>query len=433
MQKKQVLIISYTYPPANAPAAQRPYALAKYLNKEKYQVTVITCSNPDSSLGFDTTFTEELEGVQLIKIPSYFIGRKTSYRSSIKASTKSNSLKQKLKARLFFLASKLIIPDKAVLWLPNVKKYLNNNKELILNIDVLFTTSPLLTNHLIGQYIQNKNNNLKWIADFRDFHYVENWSNKRSVLKKYHKKLEHSIINKATHVTFITGAMQKIYEDYYPKQKHKFNFIYNGFDIDDFKNLEINPISNNKLTIFYAGSFYKGIRSPFPLLRLVDNAIENKIINIDDILIKVAGNFDAELVEDAKKYNSFICIEFLGRLPRTEVLKELTKADFLWLIVGNKITHYTGVPIKFYEYLAARRPILNFAPNRSEPTKLIDEYNLGWSFDFTMNNKKENNKKFRDIILKYKDKELNNPLPDKIIAKFTRDIQTKQFEKIIDG
>jgi len=33
MQKKKILIISYSYPPANVPAAQRPYSFAKYLDK----------------------------------------------------------------------------------------------------------------------------------------------------------------------------------------------------------------------------------------------------------------------------------------------------------------------------------------------------------------------------------------------------------------
>ena len=37
--KKNVLIISYSYPPNNVAGAQRPYALAKYLDKEKYNVT----------------------------------------------------------------------------------------------------------------------------------------------------------------------------------------------------------------------------------------------------------------------------------------------------------------------------------------------------------------------------------------------------------
>ena len=53
------------------PSAQRPYAIAKYLDKEKYKVTVITCGNPDSCLGFDPDFNDSLKEVSLIKIDSF--------------------------------------------------------------------------------------------------------------------------------------------------------------------------------------------------------------------------------------------------------------------------------------------------------------------------------------------------------------------------
>ena len=66
--KKNILIVSYSYPPANAPAAQRPFSIAKHIDKEKFNVTVITCSNPESSLGFDENFSNVIKGVKIIKI-----------------------------------------------------------------------------------------------------------------------------------------------------------------------------------------------------------------------------------------------------------------------------------------------------------------------------------------------------------------------------
>lgn len=64
--KKNILIISYSYPPNNVAGAQRPYALAKYLAKEKYNVTVITCKNPDLPLGKNDNFDANIEGVELL-------------------------------------------------------------------------------------------------------------------------------------------------------------------------------------------------------------------------------------------------------------------------------------------------------------------------------------------------------------------------------
>jgi len=431
---KNILIISYSYPPVNAPAAQRPYALAKYLNKSKYNITVITCSNADSSLGFDDSFNEEIENVSLIKIPSKIVTNPSAFRdSSMVSSKKRAKYNQKIKSLLFSLASSFVFPDKAIFWYPNVIKYLKKHKELISKTDIVFTTSPLFTNHLIGNFILKEKKSIRWLVDFRDFHYVENWSKKKGLKALCHKKIENIVFKRASCIVFISAAMQKSYQNYYQNYKDKMDFIYNGFDPEDFKGLSIEPVCNDKLTIFYAGSFYRGIRSPFPLLTLLDEIIEKGYLKLDEIIIKVAGNFEQELLEEAKSFNSFSSIEFLGRIPRTQVLKQLTKADLLWLIIGDKKTHYKSVPLKLFEYLAALRPIINFAPSQSEATKIIEQYNLGVSFD---NNQAINNddlRYFNDLIADYKKGMLSKPLDEKIIDKFTRNKQALQFEKLIDG
>ena len=145
--------------------------------------------------------------------------------------------------------------------------------------------------------------------------------------------------------------MQDIYSKYYTKLNSKFSVVYNGFDMSDFKDLDIAKTQNNKLTLFYAGSFYRGVRSPIPLLKIVDKLIEKEKITTNEIEIRIAGNFENELIDEIKNYNSYACINFIGKIPRAKVLTHLVSADLLWLIVGEKSTHYTGVPIKFFEYL----------------------------------------------------------------------------------
>ncbi|RMA58951.1 glycosyltransferase family protein [Ulvibacter antarcticus] len=430
---KNVLIISYSYPPSNAPAAQRPFSLAKFLDKSKYNVTVITCRNADSSIGFDLSFNENIEDVSLIKINSLVGSNIGSYRSAGMVSTASKtSIKAKLKKKLFTTFSTMILPDKAIFWYPKVISYLKKNNTYIDKTDILFTTSPLFTNHLIGNYIKKRNSNIKWLADFRDFHYVENWSRKSSLKSMYHKRLEQKVIRRANIITFISAAMQEVYEKYYLKEKHKMHYVYNGFDMDDFKGLSIDTLQNSRLTIFYAGSFYKGVRSPFPLLSILDSCFEKKYLTPNEIVIKIAGNFEQDLLEEAKNYKSFSCIEFLGRIPRSEVLNHLTKSDLLWLIVGNEITHYTGVPIKFYEYLASRRPIINFAPQNSEPTKIIKEFELGVSFDSENTSSEKDHNLFNTLIEKYRSGKMNAPLDAKLIEVFTRDKQAKIFEELFE-
>lgn len=431
--KKKVLVISYSYPPSNAPAAQRPYALAKYLDKSLFEVTVITCENADSSLGFDEGFDESSPGVRLVKIASKIGKGAASYRNASMATEKKTSKKSllsSLKSTMFSVFSKLIFPDKGVFWYPNVIAYLRKHPEVYKEADILFTTSPLFTNHIIGRFIK-KRSELQWISDFRDFHYVENFSKSSGINSYLHKRLEKKVIKESNRVTFISSAMRDIYAGYYTNHSDKMHYVYNGFDPSDFSEISIKPVSNDKLTIFYAGSFYKGVRSPFPLLKVLDASFKNGLLSPAEVKIEIAGNFEEGLVEDAKQYASYHCIEFIGRIPRSKVLKKLVTSDYLWLIVSNHITHYTGVPIKFYEYLAARRPILNFAPSMSEPTKLISELNLGVNF-FTEESSNQNHYELLEkSIENYKAGLLKAPLTDENNSLFTRDVQTLEFQKLM--
>lgn len=429
LNMKNLLILSYSYPPSNAPAAQRPFALAKYVDKNRYKVTVITCSNADSSLGFDTGFDPELPGVNLIQIKSKIGSGAASFRKSTMAKQAKPSLVGRIKGWIFTNLSGWILPDKAIFWYPNVVAYLKATPDLVQQTDLVFSTAPLFTNHLLGMWIKNKRPDIRWVADIRDFHYACNWSEKSGIKALYHRKKELRLIKKADTITLISGAMEKEYAKYYPKYADKMTHVYNGFDPEDFNSIVKDPLAEQgPLTIFYAGSFYKGIRSPIPLLALIDQALTSGLIELDEISVRIAGNFDQELMEEAKNYKSFACIEFLGLLPRTEVLNIMANTHLLWMIVGNKITHYAGVPIKFYEYLASRRTIINFAPDVSEPSSIIDQYLLGVNINTAPFDLQKAGLQFQDLIQRFKDGQLVEPLPENAIQQFDRARQAKSFE-----
>ncbi len=428
MKKKKLLIISYSYPPANVPAAQRPYSIAKYLDKDKFDVTVLTCGNQDSSLGFDTSFNEELDHVNLIKVNGYKVSKNRAIATTASNNNQAIGFKTKLKQLLMRILSPFVFPDKGVFWYPKVKKFIKVNKTN-LNFDIIFSTSPMFTNHLLAKKVKKINPKASLVADFRDFHYLGTQQPKKGLKSYLNKKLESNCIKNSDEVCFISEAMKNEYANYYSAFKNKFHAIYNGFDIDEY-DTTTTPIKSRKLSIFYAGSFYKGVRNPMPLLNILETLINQKIITPNDIKIEIAGNFESELVDEIKSLKIFKSIVFLGLLPRNEVLKKYKQSHLLWLIVGNKVSHYTGVPIKFYEYLASQRPMINFAPSNSEPTKIIDELNLGWSFDTNNFNLQKETSNFKNILINFRKGELKQNLALKNTTKYSRRNQTKQLEKI---
>lgn len=427
--KKGVLIISYGYPPFNAPSVQRPYTLAKYLDKDKYTVTVLTCPNADSSLGFDPTFDENLPDVKLLKVAAKF-GSKISGLRVSGETKKKKSLLTALKKRAFTLGASIIFPDKAIFWYHNAKNYLNKHPELLAAQDVVFTSSPVATNHVLGRYVQKKDSTIKWVAEFEDYHYLESMSHKKTILASLHKRLEKMILKKADEVTFVSKTMCNNYAKAYPKHQDKFSVVYNGFDTDNYKQLTFQQLEQTPLTIMYAGSFYKGVRAPFPLLELLDASFKAGLLKKEEVVVKIAGNFEEELLTQAKQYVSFDCVQFLGRVPRAEVLKMYTNAHLLWLIVGKKVEHYTSVPLKLFEYLAARRTILNFAPQQSEASAIIDAYHLGTNFDVHSEASEALQNKFFKILTQFKNNELSEPLASQEIEIFNRKQHALQFQEL---
>jgi len=429
MKKKKILLISYSYPPANVPAAQRPYSIAKYLDKEKFDVTVLTCGNQDSSLGFDNTFNEKLPNVNLIKVNGFKVSKNRTVAG--KNNQKKTGLKEFLKKQIIKFLSYFIFPDKGIFWYPKVKKYIKANKDN-LKFDVIFSTSPMFTNHLVAKQIKKINPNAMFIADFRDFHYLDNEQLKRGVKPYLNKRLETKIIKSADKVTFISDAMKNEYQNFYKQHHNKFYSIYNGFDPDEFSTNNFVP-NKNQLSIFYAGSFYKGIRNPMPLFNILEQLLNEGFINNNDFKIEIAGNFENDLLKEIKHLKVFNSIVFLGQIPRNEVLKKYKQSHLLWLIVGNKVSHYTGVPVKFYEYLISQRPIINFAPENSEPTKIINELNIGWNFDTDSYDFEKQINQFKDIFDKFKKGNLNQKIDFASIEKYSREQQTKLLEEVINN
>lgn len=429
---KNILIISYIYPPYNAPAARRPYSWAKYLDKSKYKVTVLTCSNPDSSLGKDSSMDNVLPGVELIAVKSLLKSNIGTDLRSAKMDSTSTGLKTKFKKGIVKIGSHLLIPDKAIFWYKEAKKYLSENKDLIDASNIVISTSPSMTNHLLGMHVKKMNPNVQLIGDLRDYHYIHGQEiHSPWPLSLFHKRFENKILKKADTVTFISNAMRDIYAKHYQNDAEKFSVIYNGFDADDF-NVETEAItrSSEKIRIFYAGSFYGGIRSPKGLLQLLDWAIEEGLMSLDDVEVVIAGNFEKSLQDEMASFKSYAVVDYIGKIPRNEVLKQYQQSTILWLIVGEKLSHYTGVPLKFYEYLAANKYIINFAPNASEPSALIDTYNLGSNFDIYNDSKEEQIDKLRMMMREWRNNQLQVASQDKVLAIFDRKNQTKLLEKL---
>ncbi len=429
--KKNILIISYAYPPINVVGALRAHAISKNLDIEKYNITVITCNLSKVAEGVESkrNIVSYDNGIKLIRIGNY-IGGDTSQHGD--KNINGLNFKSSIKSFVRKFYKYLIYPDKGMFWYHSVISYLRKNKYILESTHIVLSTSPLVTTHNIARYIKTKNPKVKWVADFRDFYYLNNIENSKSLKSRFHKSLEAKFIKDANGLVFITETMLENYQKRYIDYKDKMKCIYNGLDSDDIS-CSSGQLLEDKLSLFYAGSFYNGLRSPLTLMQLLDRAFEEKLLTKEEVVIRIAGNIDDEIKASIEKYKSSSCVEYLGLISRTDALSYMYNSIFLWLIVANLKSHYQTVPAKLFEYIAARRPVINFAPKISESSKIIHNNNLGYNFDTLDFNMDESYVTFQSLIKAYKVGDFNQPLSKDILNMYSWENNILLFEDLFES
>ena len=424
---EKILIISYSFPPDNVPAAQRPFFMSKYLQQFNLLETVVLTSHSSrSSLGKSNW--ADLSGLKIVSTEEPIVEAESNSQPVINPKRTS-----KLKSLLQKVISEMVIPDKGVTW---YKKAIKKAKEIMdqnPDIKYIYSTSPSVVNHQIALWVK-KRYNVKWVADFRDFYYCFHYEDGNFLFRHhFDKHIEKKIINGADHLTFIIDGMTDIYRQKYPTITNKSSTIYNGFDPEEFKFKMADLPANQKLTIFYGGSFYKGERNPKWLLQALERLVDNNRLSPEEIEIRIAGNIPTEIFDSFINYKIFKSVKLLGFISRKSTLEEMQNAHFLWLLTADEKRNKLSFPVKGYEYIGARRHILAFTPADSALASIVDELQCGTILGVNDNALATNINKLDSLIEKFRKGIFNNPIiiKEELLKKYTRTFQARQLFEII--
>ncbi|OYT16060.1 MAG: hypothetical protein B7C24_09780 [Bacteroidetes bacterium 4572_77] len=386
---KKVLIVAYYFPPAGGAGVQRILKYTKYLQNFGWQPYILTVS-PDSHEVKDDSFLSEIPENTVIHHSKIFepydlyralTGNKNKYIdvNSIKKDGRSKSAKEKLAE---FVRATFFIPDARMFWRFNAIK---EGVELIkkYNIDAIYSSSPPYTCEIIGRGIKRKTG-LPWVAGPRD-----PWTgyisapDRPAISEKIDKALERSVWKEADAVEvawpgIIEDAIRKYPE--LEKKRDKFFHNPNGFDLDDYPDMEASH--NERFTLTYTGSLF-GKASPRAIITAIEKLVKEGKINKENILLRVIGRYGS--IEQEMLENSLIKdnTELIPYLPHKESIEYLMKSDSLLMLCSG--TPYTDliVPGKLYEYLGASKPILSISPESSMVAKILIETNAGLNSDET--------------------------------------------------
>jgi glycosyltransferase involved in cell wall biosynthesis len=383
----KVLILTYYWPPAGGAGVQRWLKFVKYMRAFDCEPIVYTALNGEMPV-VDASLEKDIPpGTVVLKQPIWepytiykrFIGRKKE--DKINASFLNEGRKVGVTEKIsVWIRGNFFIPDARRFWIKPSIRYLTDyiQKE---NITHVISTGPPHSMHLIARGLKKKYPQLKWLADFRD-----PWTNIDFYSKLMlsasadaaHHRLEKAVLLEADHIVSVGKAMSVEFEDMCRKAggitKDRFSVITNGFDEDDLSKESVTL--DAKFSIAHIGTLVKD-RNPAVLWTALKELVKTYTDFAAQLEIKLVGKVDVFVTEQINAAGLSQYVRKIDYLPHNEVIREQQKSAVLLLLVNNTANAKGILTGKFFEYMAANRPVLAIGPTDGDLADIIKTTQCG--------------------------------------------------------
>ena len=385
---KKILIVAFHFPPIVTTGTFRTMAWVKRLVSNGWQVHVLTTNRLTDNIekNYEAALLKKIT-IYRVNSPDLIfelkkrISRKESYKKqNPEALTKdsqnfSNGSGIPMKE---YLTHVLKLPDKYIGWLfssiPLLFKELRKIK-----FDVIYSTSPFTTAHLIALVLQFRLKSY-WVADFRD-----PWTDNPfrqfpgKLLNRIDSFLENLVIKTADRIVCVTPNMTKNMKERFPFLKDRIHTITNGYDLKAFEHEKAKrDYKSDDFVIAHAGIFY-GPRSPIPVFKALHLISREKNTLPGKIRLLLIGgtNYQGRSMQEiCEEYGVSDQVDIIPFIPKKEVIRYLKGADCL-LLVGFYGKHQgLQLPGKIFDYIAVGKPIFAIAPGDTQIGSMFTDSSL---------------------------------------------------------
>ena len=380
---KNVLFITYYFPPSGGSGVQRPLKFVKYLPEFGWNVTVLTVdpenaaySDVDRQLGADVS--KQTKVIRTKSWDPYSAYARLMGKSKKDAvgvgflGAEHASTKEKF-AR--WVRANVFLPDARVGWVRYAKKagikLLKSGQ-----YDAIVSTGPPHSCHLVGAFLSQKFD-IPWVADIRDawpdMAYADmlptsDWARKRDT------DLRDKTLRKSHVRIAVTEDLRQTMQR---EVGLPFDLVRNGYDPADFEGLD--PVSSTEFTLVHTGTMAPA-RNPLPIWHLLASKASKK--RWSEMKLMFVGNVDSTVFEAARKAEATHLLEHVDYVPHKTAIRYTLGASLLLLPI-NRVSDAAGIVTgKIYEYIASGRPILGLGDPNGEAAAILNETGAGRMFDY---------------------------------------------------
>jgi len=386
-----VLLITFSFPPAGGVGVLRALSLAKYLPENDIRVDVLTARNApavgkDSSLLKQVPASVTVHRSWTLDLPFWLrkaVKKGVSGGGAKTGPTASATAKKSGGNPLKRLIGNLLLPDPQVGWLPfafpAARRIIRERK-----IDVVLITVPPFSSVRLATRLRKVFPSLPIVVDFRDewltttIDLVSFNNNARARMVAH--KAEAEAVRDATAVVAVTEAACSELRGRYPGlPAEKFRCIPNGYDAP----VPIAPAANSgsatapgsselKTILTYIGTVY-GSTDPGTFIQAVQGLPEQVR---SKLRVRFIGHIETPAYR-AALMSLGDTIALKDFVPQAEALRAIQDTTYLLLITHDRI----NVAAKLYDYLGGGKPILGAVHRDGDVRRLLEETSAGWWAD----------------------------------------------------
>ena len=378
-----VLLITFSFPPAGGVGVLRALSLAKYLPTDDIRVDVLTARNAPAvirdeallaqvplSVTVHRTWTLDLPFALRKGIKRLLARDRSSPPPAAQAAVPAPPSKPNpVKA----LIANLLLPDPQIGWLPFASRaaaHIVRQRR----IDAVIITVPPFSSVMLAKGLRRRFPNLTIVLDFRD-----EWLNTTLQLVSLNasprarlvaERTEREAVLAATAVVAVTESAREVIRARYPDQPAaKFVSISNGYDgaLPTTPAIPA-PWAAGPVVLTYLGSVYRSTE-PSTFVEAVLGLPADLRARLR---VRFVGHFEKAVYRETL-LRLGTTVEIIGFLPQAEALCLLEATDYVLLLSHDPV----NVSAKFYDYLCAGKPILAAVHPAGDVRRRLEETRAG--------------------------------------------------------
>lgn len=365
-----VLFISMTFPPVSSPRTIRSLHFLNYLVENGFRVDVVTLNlRQEGVTRADPTLCDKLNpAIQIYRVPSPLRGVVMT-PSSQGANSVGGTVRRALYSRVLAMGktvvTKLAFPDAFVFDVPSVLKQVLMQIRAV-RYDFVITSAYPVSTYMLGWIVKLKLPSAKWVMDLGDpwaFNQELMWG--RGILKKLTIFVEKLFLSRLDGLVVTNPLTKDLYSTVFGIESESICVIPQGLEAKLYARMNDRQDRRSKpwhcIRFVYTGIFYDRIREPSALykaLRLLPDELKKKIQF--EFYGYIPDRFRCDMYDETGRR----IVNFHGNVSHEDAIRAQREADVL-LLFGNR--GRLQIPGKFYEYIAAGRPVLYISQVPDDP------------------------------------------------------------------